>query len=183
MLLLPLDQTHGQQMSFSDAAKPYTDSRYAFEGYVDKSGQIQGGGLGCSAYVSVVLHRMRNGPAWLKSYDLRVHQQYGDEIAKHFGLRPAAKVSAADLCKKQTVLRLVESGRLKKNGLYLFDTRNGKAGHVGFLRIKSDGSVIQSHYSGMKQYNGLASGEFSNWLTNSQYRKQQIQLFQIQSRP
>lgn len=51
-------------MSFEDAARPYLKEQYAKDGYVDRSGVVRNGGLGCSAYVSVVLHRMRDGPDW-----------------------------------------------------------------------------------------------------------------------
>jgi len=165
--------------SFAQAAKPYSSAKYNADGYVGAGGAIRGGGLGCSAYVSVVLHRMRYGMVWRKHYSLKVHQRYGDVIARNFGLKSAGRFRASSLLSVKATRKLMASGKLKPNGLYLFNVRRGKQGHVGFLRVKQDGRLIQSHYSGMKQYNGLATGDFRRWLRASRYRTEPIQLFRI----
>ena len=45
------------------------------------------------------------------------------------------------------------------------------------MLIKPDGTLIQSHYSGMSKYDGLASGDFRQWLGKSQYKAQNVMLY------
>jgi hypothetical protein len=166
-------------LSFPKAADPFTKAKYNKDGYVDKSGRIRNGGLGCSAYTSVVLHRMRHGKGWQKPYSLKVHQWYGDRIAKHFGLKQAGRFSAKTLLNGASTKQLVATGKLKANILYVFNVRKGKQGHVGFVRVKADGKMIQSHYSGLPRYQGLATGDFRIWLRASQYRIANVELFAV----
>src|SRR4051794_2097522 len=74
------------RMTFEEARRPYARSAYVYSGHVARDGTVRNGGLGCSAFTSVVLHRMRDGDGWLARYDLRVHQWYGHRAAEHFGL-------------------------------------------------------------------------------------------------
>ena len=125
---------HPWKMSFADAAMPYTGSKYHKAGYVGTSGRATRKGLGCSGYTSAVLHRMRDGADWLETYNLRVHEKYGNEIARHFGLELTRKVHASTLLDKALTKALVK-GRKLRSGLYLFNVRRGVNGHVGFVRV------------------------------------------------
>lgn len=175
----PARQEFSAIQSFQSAADPYSKAAYDREGYVDRSGVIHGNGLGCSAYVSVVLHRMRDGADWKTSYDLKVHQGYGDSIAAHFGLQKAASVSAVTLCDARAVQELQSDQTLRTGTLYLFNVRRNEQGHVGFVRVNSNGTLTQWHYSGLKAINGLAAGNFADWLSVSQYRDSDVDLYPV----
>src|SRR5262249_57488430 len=66
----PVRDTHLKtaKMSFAAAMKPYAAHAYRQSGYVDRDGRINGGGLGCSALHSVVLHPLRNRHPSLHSF-------------------------------------------------------------------------------------------------------------------
>jgi len=81
------------QMTIDEAAKPFLKERYAKEGDVDLSGRVRNGGLGCSAFVSVMLHRMRDGPDWLKSYDLAPSARQSCRQSWRFLRTPDTKTS------------------------------------------------------------------------------------------
>lgn len=165
-------------MSFDDAVKPFHRYAYDRNGYVDRAGQVRNGGLGCSSYVSVVLHRMCYGDEWLDNYDLRVHQWYGHRIAEFFSLKRVGVFDSPDLLDKSKCIRLVRGGRLPP-GLYLFDARSGENGHVGFVRVQDTGELCQSHYSSLSQYEGLARGDFRDWLSESLYRNAKVTMYAI----
>ncbi len=187
------------KMSFEKAAKPYSDYGYGKTGYVDFDGKVKYGlksvdkdnkeriekkeasWLGCSAYASIVLHRMRYGYGndWAKNYSLEVHKWFGDQIALHFGLKGPVKLSPAMGQSKNTVAQEVTAGRLKNDGLYFFNVRKEEEGHVGFIRIRKDGSLEQWHYSGMKAYKGLATGDFRKWYNRSRYKRSDVELYLI----
>jgi hypothetical protein len=168
-----------RQQSFEDASKPYEGQKYKVDGYVDKKGDVQGGGLGCSAYASVVLHRMRWDTKWLEHYDLKVHQHSPEEIAADFSLVAAHTLQAAEISDKALVVKLIADGKLVADGLYLFAARKAGDGHVGFVRISADGTISQWHYSKLDKYDGLATGEFKDWYEKSMYKKSPVALFVV----
>jgi hypothetical protein len=154
------------QMDFASATAPYKAFTYNINGYVAKcsasepDGKVAGNALGCSGYASIVLHRMRFGSAWKSNYSLKVHQNYGGWIAGHFGLTFQVSLPAADINDATKISSLLAETNASKPhlraGLYFFDVRAGRAGHVGFLQIQSNGTLAQSHYSQIP--NGLATG-------------------------
>jgi len=70
------------KMSFEAAAEAYYREVYNYDGYVNGRGEVVNGGLGCSGFVSIVLHRMRYGNSWQASYDSKLYQDYGNVIAR-----------------------------------------------------------------------------------------------------
>lgn len=171
-------------MPFPEAAEPYVNAVYCFDGYVDPQGAIRNEGLGCSGYAVAVLYRMRDGERWLKVYQadwakkLRPHQWHGFKIAAHFGQEQHTSLSRAELASTSQIKSRLERGTLKP-GLYFFNVRKDSAGHVGFVRVRKDGTLVQSHYSGMRQYNGLATGAFGDWYAKSQYHGKPVDLYFI----
>jgi hypothetical protein len=168
------------RLSFEDALAPYAGHKYKYEGYVGADGKVVNGGLGCSAFTSVVLHRMRDGEDWLKRYDRTVHQWYGDRAAEHFGLKKAGTFGSADLLDERATRALLADGKLTAGQLYLFNARSGKNGHVGFLRPGPDGALEQWHYSSIAD--GLYRGDFRGWLRASLYRGAQVELYLVPGR-
>ena len=168
------------KMTLQEAAEPYLKEKYAAEGYVGGDGTVKGGGLGCSAYATAVLYRMRYGKEWLDTYKTdwkarrRPHEWYGDQIAMYMGLGPAVVLPASAFNDAASVKK-----SKTKSGLYLFMARKDAEGHVGFVRIRDDGQAIQSHFSGLKAYQGLASGDFGVWHRESQYRGLPVSLYFI----
>ncbi len=148
------------RMTLKEAMTPFHGYAYNFNGHVDSSGEVVQGGLGCSGFVSAVLHRMQHGKDWLKSFNPKVHQLYGDQIAKTFSLPPAGQLDSKTLSNPSALRAKIASGEMKADGLYMFNVRNGQAGHVGFVRVKADGTLEQAQYSGLQAYNGLATGNF-----------------------
>jgi hypothetical protein len=173
------NEVFSPRMSFENAARPYLNVEYRRDGFVDRQGRVQGGGLGCSAYVSVVLHRIQFGAEWLSNYNLKVHQGYGDAIAGYFRLSHAATVPASSLIDSDGVQSLLAELTIRPGMLYLFNVRRGEQGHVGFVRVKSNGTLIQSHFSGLKSIGGLATGNFASWLTASQYVASDVELYEV----
>ena len=166
------------KMGFPEAMKPYEGLAYDYSGHVDATGKVIGKGLGCSAFTSIVLHRMRDGDDWLKHYDTEVFQWYGDRAATHFGLTKAGAFLAEELLDAKKTLALIEAGRLKPGTLYLFNARKHEQGHVGFTRLLRDGKLEQAHFSSMTK--GLYRGDFREWLQRSMYRdKATIEFFVI----
>lgn len=172
-------------MSFVAAADSYGDQVYKFDGYVAPDGTVKNGGLGCSGYAVAVLYRMQNGTNWKAVYKAdwdkskKPHQWYGDKIAGHFCLGPATVVKWLDVSNPTKVKSLITSNALKSNGLYFFNVRASTNGHVGFVRVKADGKLIQSHYSGIGNYNGLATENFDNWRKLSIYKNEDVSLYKV----
>ncbi len=165
------------RLTFEEAARPYLGQRYEYSGYVGPDGKVKGGGLGCSAFTSVVLHRMRDGEAWRQRYDLRVHQWYGERAAEHFGLARAGKFASKELLSAERVRALTEAGTLREGQLYYFNARRGQQGHVGFVRVLPGGKLEQAHYSSIK--GGLYRGNFRAWLKASLYRGATVELYGV----
>lgn len=184
---IPITDKHAEaphvgawKMSFKDASIPYSKFSYNKEGFVDGEGKVKNRGLGCSAFVSVVLHRMQNGEQWLESFDWRAHKKTGYELADAFGLSLMATIPSDILTSHIAREALVKSGRLKANALYLFDVWKGrKQGHCGFILVKPNGEFEQFHYSGLKDYQGLTYGNFQEWYEASQYKNEKIQLYGV----
>src|SRR5262249_38091571 len=143
----------------------------------DAQGKIQNDGLGCSAYTSVVLHRMRDGEDWLKHYDVKVYQWYGEKAAEHFGLAKAGRFQASDLVDPKKTHELISSGKLEAGSLYLFNARKNEQGHVGFVRVDAESQMEQWHYSSISK--GLFGGAFRTWLKRSLYRDAEVELYRV----
>lgn len=144
--------------------------------------------LGCSAYVSVLLHKMKHGANWETKFDDKLHQKDGIGIAKEFGLSACRDLAFADWIeekdgkpsiKKEAVKKLLigkdstESG-YKVDVVYLFVVgkfvhkgHTLQGGHTGFLQFKADGSIDTWQYSGKSD--GLCTGAFFDWYTWSGY--------------
>lgn len=165
------------QMSFDEAMKPYADLKYDYAGYIAKDGKAKGKGLGCSAFTSVVLHRLRDGEKWLDGYDATTYQLYGEDAAKHFALKKAGKFESTALLDEAETKKLVKDGTLNAGELYLFNARREKNGHVGFVRVSEVGALTQWHYSSIS--NGLYTGDFRRWLKESMYRAATVELYLV----
>ena len=165
------------KMSFAQAARPYQGLRYDLGGYVGADGKVRRGGLGCSAYTSAVLHRMRDGEGWLARYNLSVHQWYGERAAEHFGLVKAGRFASADLLDARRTRALIAEGKLRPGALYYFNARRGKNGHVGFVRVGAAGELEQSHYSSI--VGKLYTGDYRGWLRASLYRTAAVELYAV----
>jgi hypothetical protein len=165
------------KMTFADAMKPYTDMKYDYSGYIDKKGERHGEGLGCSAFTSVVLHRMRDGDKWLPGYDDSVYKLYGEDAAKHFGLKKAGKFESIALLDQAQTKSMLKGGELSGGQLYLFNARKEKNGHVGFVRVTDTGDIEQWHYSSISK--GLYKGDFRKWLQESMYRAATVELYVV----
>ncbi len=165
------------RLTFAEASRPYERLKYSVSGWVGPDGKVRGAGLGCSAYTSVVLHRMRDGDGWLARYETRVHQWYGDRAALHFGLLKAGTFTSADLLSIARTRALLREGKLRAGGLYYFNARKGKAGHVGFVRLDAAGGLRQWHYSSL--VGGLYRGNFRRWLRQSMYRDATVELYVV----
>jgi hypothetical protein len=174
---LQSDKRHLTQprMSYDDASRPYEGFKYNLNGYVAPTGKIVGDGLGCSAFTSVVLHRMRDGEDWLKNYDPKVYQWYGEKAAVHFGLEKAGRFASADLLEVAKTKDLIAAGKLRAGALYYFNARKDKNGHVGFVRVEANGGLRQKHYSSISK--GLMTGDFREWLRVSMYRSAEVELY------
>jgi len=128
---------------------------------------------------------MQNGDEWLKIYQADAkagkwpHRWYGDEIAAHFKLGPAIETSAADIDDAARIKKLVGEKTLVAGGLYFFNVRNGKEGHVGFVRVSENGGLEQWHYSGLKSYHGLATGDFRKWKDSTVYKDRPVDLYLV----
>ena len=169
-----------QPITFNDAVQRFAQYSYARDGYVNNKIEVANNGLGCSAFASLVLHQFTMGSNWNRSFDSLIHQKAGKDIAKHFDLTKSASIAASELNTPKSVIKLMEQEKIASNGVYFFDVWAGnKSGHVGFIKFQPDGSISQWHYSGMKQYNGLATGNFLNWLNQSRYRSQTLDLYRI----
>ena len=166
---------------YSEARKEYTDGSLGYDkdGCIKKNGALKGEGLGCSSYVSAVLHRMKYGEDdWLDKYNVQVHQWYGHRIAEHFELAPVAAPHASLLLDDDSRQSLVDNG-IVPAALYYFNVRRGVEGHVGFVTIQADGSTEQSHFSSMSKYKGHASGDFVAWLKDSRYSDSFVEIYRM----
>jgi len=174
-----------ERMSFEQASKPFSGYRYSRYGYVSSTGQVTKGRLGCSGYATAVLYRMQNGNEWLKAYQADAkagrwpYQWYGDRIAAFFKLAAAIEVSAADIDDPAHIRAMVDDKTLVAGGLYFFNVRNGKEGHVGFVRVGQDGELQQRQYSGLESYRGLATGDFRHWKDSTIYKDSPVQLYLV----
>lgn len=180
LLLLPFgpsDETALRQprMSFEEAMKPFTGFAYDYGGHVGPDGKVRGNGLGCSAFTSAVLHRMRDGEDWLRRYDMQVYQWYGEKAAVHFGLKKVDTFASPDLLSVAKTQELLKQGKLQAGALYYFNARREKNGHVGFVRPGADGSLEQWHYSSISR--GLYRGDYRQWLRSSMYREATVELY------
>ncbi len=165
-------------MAFARAAAPWAGYAYARGGFVDASGKVRGEGLSPASYVSVVLHRMRDGEPWRRHYSLEVQQWHGDRIAAYFGLAPRRIVSTRDLTDPARTQRLLARDVLRAGGLYLFEARAGRRGHLGFVRVRPNGDLEQAHYAAKRRWNGLATGDFRAWLRAAPtYCKEPLKLY------
>ncbi|MCE9530138.1 MAG: hypothetical protein K8T89_03225 [Planctomycetes bacterium] len=165
------------QMSFAAAQEPFQKFTYKYNGYVGPDGKVRNDGLGCSAFTSAVLHRMRDGDEWLKAYDPTVHQWYGDKAAEHFGLKKVDQFNSTSLLDPKETLAFLKDGKLAAGQLYYFNARTGKNGHVGFVRLDKEGAIEQWHYSSIS--NGLYCGDFRKWLQESMYRAAKVELYVV----
>lgn len=177
-------------LTFDDAVRPYENLAYDANGHVRKSGTLYvPGKLGCSGFASAVLQRMYYGTNWLNhpKYKHELYQWRGDRIAAHFGIDLSAHLAPKQL-QAAGVLELLQAGVLKTNGLYLFNvtapTREldgawTTLGHVGFVRVKADGTLEQRHFSGMSNIDGLARGSFVAWHSASAYREAATSLYSL----
>ena len=170
LLTLAFLSTASAQMSFDDALKGWTGFQYNKEaGLENKSGELTHPGfLGCSGFASIILQRMKYGnDAWLKDFDFKVQQVYGDEAAALMGLKLAGAKAVSDW-----------KASPPAKGFYFFNVRNGKEGHVGFVQI--DGSSwIQHQYSGLSPNNGYVKGSFFDWQAKSQYKNSPVELYLV----
>ena len=102
---------------------------------------------------------------------------YGGEVAAFYGLDLSHSLTSESVAKQ-----LGDAAWRKKNaGVYYFDVRKGKAGHVGFLVIR-EGDVRQVHFSGLKAFNGLADNTdfLDTFLKASKYKKEaKITLYKV----
>lgn len=164
------------RMTFAAAMRPYAGLKYDLHGCLDREGKA-GTALGCSAFTSAVLHRMRDGDGWRRRYDSRVYQWYGEKAAEHFGLVLAGRFASADLLDADKRRKLAETGKLRAGALYYFNARRGKNGHVGFIRVGKAGEMEQWHFSSIK--GGLYTGDFAEWLRRSLYREAAVELYAV----
>ncbi len=180
---------HAGGYSFGDAAEGYTNFGYDFDGSIKSNGELYvPGKLSCSGYVCVMMHRMWYGSDWKGSkFESKVCQWRGPVIAKHFNLSLDGYVPSGSVS-KSGLEKMINDKKLKK-GLYLFNVtsvtrynasknKSYTPGHVGFVRIKSDGSAIQSHYS-QTGNGGLPSGDFFSWYSSSMYADDAVELYFI----
>ena len=167
------------KMSFAAAVKTYSTNAYNKDGHVDKDGKVVGGGLGCSAFVSVVLYQMREGKDFAsRDWDWRSYQKLGKEIAQDFNLLEAGEFAATDLEDEELTKALLATSKATAGRVYLFDAHPGD-GHTGFVRFSDSGGIDQWHYSGMLAYKGLATGDFRKWVKGSQYKNGTFTLFEV----
>ncbi len=162
-------------MSFAEASRPYEGHKYVYSGNVGPDGMVRDGGLGCSAYTSVVLHRMRDGADWLRRYDRQVHLWYGDKAAEHFGLKKAGTFASKDLLDVKKSQEVLAGAGVKPGALLFFNARKSKNGHVGFVRVRDGGELRQWHYSSLA--NGLYQGDFREWLRRGMYRDAAVESY------
>lgn len=115
------------------------------------------------------------------------HWKTGSGIAAHFGLALSATLQSNELG-KEAVKAKIEGKALVAGRWYLFSVvkeeldKDGKkkiTGHTGFVKFGADGSMEQRHYSHSTyknargaevKWDGLATGEFSEWYAASPYR-------------
>jgi hypothetical protein len=118
-------------------------------------------GLGCSSFATAVLAQVRG-----VTLSATLHVEYGDKIAAAHGLAVAAKVGDVPaLATAETVEALKLS-----DGVYFFDFRRGKGGHVGFVIVEKLKVVEQYHFTCQSPSDGLCvPSEFWNWLKSSKY--------------
>jgi hypothetical protein len=173
----------GCSISFERAIEPYAHEVYNYDGYVNGKGQVVNGGLGCSGFVSVVLHRMKYGDNWQASYDKTLYQQYGDVIARKTGLPLTAAIDANSLLDRARCKEFFDSRGITPGTLFVFNVRDGIHGHVGFVRLMPDGWLSQFHYSGMEGYKGLAQGNFLDWYSRSMYKASPVELYRLCDEP
>jgi hypothetical protein len=170
-------------MSFKQAVEPYAHEVYNYDGYVNGKGAVVNGGLGCSGFVSVVLHRMRYGDNWQASYDKKLYQEYGDVIAHRSGLPLVCTIDSNSLVAPAKCQAFFASRGVNVGAILIFNVRNGVHGHVGFVRVMPGGWLAQFHYSGMKGYNGLAQGDFTLWYSRSMYKASPVEFYGITNDP
>jgi hypothetical protein len=169
----------GWKMSFEAAVEPYSHEVYNYDGYVSGRGAVVNGGLGCSGFVSVVLHRMRYGDNWQASYDSKLYQDYGDVIARKSGLPLVCIIESNSLVARDRCQAFFDSRGVNVGAIFVFNVRDGVHGHVGFVRVMPDGWLAQFHYSGMEGYKGLAQGDFLGWYLRSMYKASPVELYGV----
>ncbi len=176
------------QLDFEQVLAPYTRGLvYNPAGYVNRQGAIVLAastqrselGLGCATFASAVLHQLRDGPQWLNGYNLEVQQWHGDRIARHFGLGSPLRIPASELCRRTSVLLLLEADWLQAGGLYFFNLRKGDSGQMGFVRVAADGTLAQAQFSGLEGDDGFVTGSFAEWLAASPYQGSELELYAL----
>lgn len=167
------------RMSFALAQKPFRQLAHRLCGYVSEEGRVRHDGLAPASYVSVVLHRMRDGADWLATYRVDVHQWDGARIAAHFALGRAVVLEAECLQGAAPTQAFVQSGVLAAGGLYLFCVEAAGRRHLGFVRVGPEGALMQSHFSGLPHYGALAEGEFRHWYAASPFARAPVQLYRV----
>jgi hypothetical protein len=170
-------------MSFKGAIEPYAHEVYNFDGYVNSKGAVVNGGLGCSGFVSIVLHRMRYGDNWQAFYDSKLYQEYGDVIARKSGLPLVATIDSNSLIAPDKCAAFFASRGVNVGAILVFNVRKEIHGHVGFVRVLPGGRLAQFHYSGMPGYNGLAQGDFTEWYSKSMYKTSPVEFYGITNDP
>jgi len=167
---------NAQQIPLQEALAGWTDKAYdATSGVKNRTGELSNPGkLGCSGFFSIVYHRMKHGEKnWLKNFDFTIQQIYGDEAASKLGFKKIGSKGRQEWRDAG-----LEPGLYFFN-VYFFNVRRGKAGHVGLIEVQKGGVWKQHHYSGLKKYNGYASGNFFEWFDESQYNHSPIEIFLV----
>jgi hypothetical protein len=163
------------KMSFKRAIEPYAHEVYNYDGYVNGKGAVVNGGLGCSGFVSIVLHRMRYGENWQVSYDSKLYQDYGDVIARKSGLPLVCTIDSNSLVDRDKCRAFFDWRGVNVGAILVFNVRKEIHGHVGFVRVMPGGRLAQFHFSGMPIYNGLAQGDFTEWYLRSMYKASPVE--------
>lgn len=136
----------------------------------------------CTTFSSPVLHALVKGS--LAGFQPRKANGKGNEVAALYGLSATLASPTNDLIKN-----IVDATWREKNaGVYYFDLRIPKDGHVGFLVITKDGATA-THFSGSKTKDkpngGLAAQDaaaFATYIEKSRYKldaKGTITLYRI----
>lgn len=169
-------QTVDDSFTFAESVSLYSGYFYNPKaGYVDASGNVQKGrqiaehvslpgkfrytsggsynALTCSGFVIPVMCRYLYGRAqWQQKLreNWQGYQQAGSQIATRFALPLSANLTAAQIRSTASIQSLVTLGTLNTASYYFFTVSHGNGGHVGFVKVNSDGSLVTYQYSDMR---------------------------------